>query len=208
MRKGEQQRGFVRIGGIGEGGGAAFVGQKQEAREVVFVGLDAAAEDFEPVEFRCVGAADGGRSCEAALGDLPGAAGGVVAFDDLHRRMGFEEVAALHQGDRVGVNLADLAERLSGQCGQHMRDAEFLFADDPCAALLQQFVVGEQTACDGVLDGRDAQQGGVCRHPGEQLVETQAGEDTDLPVVEVAACCRFVVASCDALYCDLFHSLV
>ena len=106
------------------------------------------------------------------------------------------------------ADLADLAERLSGQCGQHVRDAEFLLADDPCMALLQQFVVGEQAARDGVLDGRDAQQRGVRRHPGEQLVETQAGEDADLPVVEVAARCRFVIASCDALYCDLFHSLV
>ena len=61
-------------------------------------------------------------------------------------------------------------------------------------------------SADGVLDGRDALQRRVRRHPGEQFVEAQAGEDADLPVVEVTARCRFVIASCDALYCDLFHS--
>ena len=122
--------------------------------------------------------------------------------------MRLEKVAALHQRDRVRMDLADLADRLPGQRRQHVRNAEFLFADDPCAALLQQFVVGEQAARDGVLDGRDAQQRGVRRHPGEQLVEAQAGDDADLPFVEVVACCRFVKAACDALYCDLFHSLV
>ena len=47
MRKGEEQRGFVGVGGIGEFRGAALVGEKEEACEVVFVGLDAPPEDFE-----------------------------------------------------------------------------------------------------------------------------------------------------------------
>ena len=53
---------------------------------------------------------------------------------------------------------------------------------------------------------RDAQQRRIGGHPGEQLVETQAGQHLYFPVCEIAARRRFVIASCDALYCDLFHN--
>ena len=67
----------------------------------MFVGFDAPLEDFEAVEAGCVGAADGRRVCEMPFGDFPRTACGVVAFDDFHAGAGFQEVAALHQGDRV-----------------------------------------------------------------------------------------------------------
>ena len=92
------------------------------------------------------------------------------------------------------------------ECDPKTADAEFLFADDPGAALLQELVVGQQAAGDGVFDGRDAQQRRIGGHPGEQLVETQAGQHLYFPVCEIAARRRFVIASCDALYCDLFHN--
>ena len=140
----------------------------------MFVGLDAPPEDFESVETGCVGAADGRRACEASLGDFARAACGVVPFDDLHAGEGFQEIAALHQGDRVRADFGDVVGRLPGESRQDVRDAEFLFADDPGA--------------------------------GEQLVETQAGQHLYFPVCEIVARRRFVIASCDALYCDLFHN--
>lgn len=179
---------------------------RRKACEVVFVGLDAPPEDFESVETGCVGAADGRRACEASLGDFARAACGVVPFDDLHAGEGFQEIAALHQGDRVRADFGDVVGRLPGEGRQDVRDAEFLFADDPGAALLQELVVGQQAAGDGVFDGRDAQQRRIGGHPGEQLVETQAGQHLYFPVCEIAARRRFVIASCDALYCDLFHN--
>ena len=70
------------------------------------------------------------------------------------------------------ADFGDVVGRLPGEGRQDVRDAEFLFADDPGAALLQEFVVGQQAAGDGVFDGRDAQQRRIGGHPGEQLVET------------------------------------
>ena len=206
MRKGEEQRGFVGVGRIGEFRGAAFVGEQKEACEVVLVGFDAPPEDFESVEAGGVGAADGRRACEASFGDFARAACGVVPLDDLHAGAGFQEIAALHQGDRVRADFRDVVGRLPGESRQDVRDAEFLFADDPGVALLQEFVVGQQAAGDGVFDGRDAQQRRIGGHTGEQLVETQAGQHLYFPVCEVAARRRFVIASRDALYCDLFHN--
>ena len=105
-----------------------------------------------------------------------------------------------------------MSGRLPGEGRQDVRDAEFLFAKRQYKTLTgreQQsdvLVVGQQAAGDGVFDGRDAQQRRIGGHPGEQLVETQAGQHLYFPVCEIAARRRFVIASCDALYCDLFHN--
>lgn len=115
MGQSEEQRGLVGPLGVGELCGAAFVGQQQEAREVVAVGLDAALEDPEPVALGSIGSADGGRAGKSLPGDLPGAPGRVVALDDLHLRMDLQEIAALHQGDRMRMYLADLLDPLPGQ---------------------------------------------------------------------------------------------
>ena len=64
----EYQRRFVGAGRIGELRRAAAVGQYQKTGEVVLVGLDAAFEDFESVEFRGFGAADGRRAGEPLAG--------------------------------------------------------------------------------------------------------------------------------------------
>ena len=205
MGKGEEQRCLVDAFRFGKGFGAAFVGEQQEAGEVVFRGLDLPFEYLQSVQFGRVGAADGRRAAQAAFGDFAGAASRVVPLDDLQRRMGFQEVAALHQGDRMRAHLTHGVEPLSGQRRGDVRNAEFLLADDPRAALPQQFVVGKQTARDGVLDGGDAQQRGVAGHPGEQFAETPAGDDLYRLVPEITARRRFVETSCDALYRYSFH---
>lgn len=105
----------------------------------------------------------------------------------------------------MGMYFSDFGEGLSGECGDDVRDAEFLFADDPGPAALEEFVVGEQASGDGVLDGGDSQQGGVCGHAAEEDVETRTGEYADLSIGEVAPGGGFVIASCDALYGDLLH---
>ena len=201
----EDERGLVRAGGIVELRGARFVGQDQEAGEVVLVGLDAASEDFETVHLRGVGPADGGRSREVFFGDFPGASGGVVAFDDFQGRAAFEELAALHQRNGVRMNFADFVECLPGERCDDVGDAEFLLADDAGAAALQEFVVGEQASGDGVLDGGDSQQFGIFGHAGEERIETRTGQHVEIPVGEIAPCSGFVVASGDALYGDSIH---
>lgn len=66
-------------------------------------------------------------------------------------------------------------------------------------------MVGKQASGDGIFDGGNSQQGGVCGHPVEEEIETRTGKHFDLTVGEVASGGGFVIASCDALYGDLLH---
>lgn len=108
----------------------------------------------------------------------------------------------------VRVDLVQAVEALSREGCRDVRDAELLLADDLRAAAPQQFVVREQAARNGVLDGRNAQQRQIFGHAAEELVEAPAGDDLQLLAREVAAGGRFVEASCNALYGDSFHGVV
>ena len=185
MGQREYQRRFVGAGRIGELRRAAAVGQYQKTGEVVLVGLDAAFEDFESVEFRGFGAADGRRAGEPLAG----------------------EFAALHQGDRVRMHLADVCDPLSRKRRQHVRDAELVLADDRQRAAAQQFVVGQQASGDGVFDGRHPQQLGVGCHAGELLVETHAGQHLDLFAGETSVRRGLVETTRYPLYRYPFHLL-
>ena len=207
MGQREYQRRFVGAGRIGEFRRAAAVGQYQKTGEVVLVGLDAAFEDFESVEFRGFGAADGRRAGEPLAGDFAGASRRVVALDDFHRGPGLEVFAALHQGDRVRMHLADVCDPLSRKRRQHVRDAELVFADDRQRAAAQQFVVGQQASGNGVLDGRHSQQLRVGRHAGELLVETHAGQHLDLFAGETSVRRGLVETTRYPLYRYPFHLL-
>lgn len=202
----EDQRRLVGVRRVGKLPGPGVVGQQQEAREVVLVGFDAALEDFEPVHLGSLGSADRRGARQAFFGNLPGAVGGVGPLDDLQPGPRLEKLPALHQGDGVRVHFADLVERLPGQRGDDVRDAQLLLSHDAGVALLEQFVVGQQAPGDGVLDGGDAQQAAVLRHAVEEFVEAHAGNGFDLAVGEISACGGFVVASGDALDGDSFHS--
>jgi hypothetical protein len=197
----EYQRRLVGAGRIGELRRAAAVGQYQKTGEVVLVGLDAAFEDFESVEFRSFGAA------EPLAGDFAGASRRVVALDDFHRGPGLEVFAALHQGDRVRMHLADVRDPLSRKRRQHVRDAELVLADDRQRAAAQQFVVRQQASGDGVFDGRHPQQLRVGRHAGELLVETHAGQHFDLFAGETSVRRRLVETTRYPLYRYPFHLL-
>ena len=131
----------------------------------------------------------------------------VVALDDFHRGPGLEVFAALHQGDRVRVYLADVGDLLSRKRRQHVRDAELVLADDRQRAAAQQFVVRQQASGDGVFDGRHPQQLRVGRHAGELLVETHAGQHFDLFAGETSVRRRLVETTRYPLYRYPFHLL-
>ena len=205
MRQAEYERRLVGAGGTRVAVGVVAVGQQQEAREVAFVGLDTLFENLQSVAFGRQPAADGGVSRETAFGDLGGAARRIVPLDGFELRVGFEEFAALHQGDRVGVDFAQLVEPLAGKGRQHVRDAQFAFADDLRFAAAQQFVILQQTAGDGIFDGDDAQQRSFVPHPFELRLERPAGDDLDRLVAEIAPCGLFVETPRLALNGNLFH---
>ena len=118
----------------------------------------------------------------------------------------FEEFAALHQGDGMGVYFSDFVEGLSGECGDDVRDAEFLFADDPGPAALEEFVVGEQASGDGCSRWRRFPAGaGSSDMRLKGCRNSNRGVRADLSVGGGEPGGGFVIASCDALYGDLLH---
>ena len=129
----------------------------------------------------------------------------VVPFDGLELRVRLEEFAALHQRNRVGVDLAQRVQPLAGECRQHMRNAQLAFADDLQFAASQQFVILQQAAGDGVFDGDDAQQRSFVLHSVEERVERRTGDDFDGFVTEIASCGLFVETTRFALNGYLFH---
>ena len=144
---------------------------------------------------------------EPLAGDFAGASRRVVALDDFHRGPGLEVFAALHQGDRVRMHLADVCDPLSRKRRQHVRDAELVLADDRQRAAAQQFVVRQQASGNGVLDGRHPQQLRVGCHAGELLVETHAGQHLDLFAGETSVRRGLVETTRYPLYRYPFHLL-
>ena len=117
----------------------------------MLVGLDALLQHLHAIAFGGCFGADGGVAFQVLLLDDFGTQGGVLAFHDLDAGMSAEELAALHQGDGVGVDFGDVVPIFIGQADKAVRDAQFVFAYNLCAALTQQFVVVQQAAGNGVF---------------------------------------------------------
>ena len=109
----------------------------QKAGEVVFVGFDTFLQHLHAVTFGGGFGTNGGMSSQVFFPDDFRTESGVLAFHYLDAGMLFEELTALHQGDGVGVYFRDVVPILVGQANKAMRDAQFVFAYNLCAALAQ-----------------------------------------------------------------------
>ena len=99
------------------------------------------------------------------------------------------------------VHLLYVGPVVIGQAHDAVADAQLVFAHDGHAAVAQQFVVVEQAAGDGVLDGNDSHCVVVVVEAGEDLLEGVAADEFHLFVLEVAVGGDVVEAALDALYC-------
>ena len=69
----------------------------------------------------------------------------------------------------MGIDLLDVGPVFARQAHDAVFDVQFVFADDGGTALPQQFIVVEQTARNGVLDGHQCQAVVVFFHGGKEV---------------------------------------
>ena len=66
-----------------------------------------------------------------------------------------QKITTLHKGNRVGVHFRDIVLIFVRQTDEAMGDAQLVLSHYLYATLFQQFVIVQQTACDGVLYGAE-----------------------------------------------------
>ena len=114
--------------------------------------------------------------------------------------MVFQELAALHQGNRVRVHFRDVLPRVLWQTHDAVRDSQFMFTHNLHATLAHQFVVVEQRACDGVFNRHHANHVRVLLHRLKHLLERVAADQFDVLVLEITVAGYIVVTSHLSLY--------
>ena len=161
------------------------VGDGEEAGEVPLVRLDALGQNLHAVDLGGVLATDGGVSLQLVLGNPLGAACRVFLLDHFGVRDGVEELGALHQGNRVGINFFDVCQLRPRQGYERMRDAQLVFPDDLEAALANQLVVLQEASGDGVLDCHQSENRGVALDGGDYVAKRIARERLYLVAFEI-----------------------
>ena len=199
--QGEDEACLVDVPCASHGGRFLRMGEDEEAREVMLVRLDAFLQDLHAVDVGGVAVADGGVSVPPFAADVSCGACGVSNFYNLEVRMQREKFAALHESDRMGVDLRQVFPTLPWQTHDAVADAELVFAHDGHAALAQQFVVVEQASCDGVLYCHESQHVWACLEPCKHLLEGVAADQFHLLALEEAMSGNVVETALDALYC-------
>ena len=175
MSEGEEERSLVRACGVEELRGAVYVGENQEPGEVVFVGFDAALEDFEAVEFRASApqmAAVAVRRFSAISRALPAVSSRSTTFkagrllrNSPHcmSAMGWEWTSRISSRDCPGS--AAMTCEMRSFCSPTIR----------ARLRWRSSWLGSRLPAMGIFDGGNSQQGGVCGHPVEEEIETRTG---------------------------------
>ena len=208
MGKCEDEAGFVDWSGVSDGRSFLGLSEDEEAREVVFVSLDALLQHFHSVDVGSVSMADGSVSVSALPADVGCGPCCIVRFDYLEFRMSVEELPALHEGNGMGVHLFEVFPTFIWQTHNAVLDAELVFADNRHAALSQQLVVVEQASGYRVLNRHESQQVFLRFESCEHLFESVAADQFHLLALEEAMGGYVVETAFDALYCYPFHPVV
>ena len=129
------------------------IGNYQKTGEVVFVRFNAFLKNFHAVTFGCCFGADSGMAFQTFILDDFRAAGSIFTFHYFQLWVLIQKFATLHQGDRVGVDFSQVFPTLIRETDEAVRDTQFVFTDDLCAALSQQLIVVQQASRNCILDG-------------------------------------------------------
>ena len=190
------------------GFGLPWIGQYEEAREVVLVVLNAPRQDFQAVDAGRIGVAHGGVPAQLLSGYLFRRAGRVVGFHELHPALFRQEAAALGKGHGVGVYFAYVVGRVFGQAHQAMLYVQLVLTHDAHAALAQKLVVVEQAAGDGVFNRHHTEAGAVDAHLPEHVLERIAAHEPELLSFEILMGGNVVERTANALDGYLFHAVL
>ena len=185
MRQREHERRLVGLVDGTEEIGLPWVAFHEETREVVLVVLDVVFQNLHAVHLSCLSMADGCDAPQLMFVYILGGSGGILGFHGFQRGMVAQVLAALHQGDGVGVDFGDGVPVVIGQTADAMRDVQLVLTYDGGARVAQQFIVVEQAAGNSVFNGGHADAGGVALDILEHLFEGGAADELYLLALEI-----------------------
>jgi len=116
----------------------------------------------------------------------------IGGIDQFNVGILFEEGPALQNGHRMGVDLSEIFEPLSGQGQQVLRNTQVDLSNNGQRCLLQQGVVGQDAAGHRVLYRSDSVVGLLLGETPKQLVKGAAGQNSYLVVIEIELGCNLV----------------
>ena len=172
---------------------------------VVRIVVDAFLQHLHAVHVGGVRRADGCPSPHLVLGDVGCRACGIFCLHRLEVGMVGQELAALHEGYRMGVNLLQGAPVVFWQTADAVLYVELVLAYHGGSALPEQFVIVEQTARNGVFNGADAYHGRVALDIFEHLFEGSTTDDFYLFALEILVGGNVVERSQLSLNCYSLH---
>lgn len=152
--------------------------------------------------------ADGGMSAQAFAADGLGGPGGIFGLHHLEAGMSRKEVAALHQGDRMGVDLRKRIPVVVGQAHDAVFDVQLVLSDDGHSAFTQQLIVVKQASGYGVLDGHQPEAGIVGTHGFNHALEGGTAHRFHLFFAKVLMGGDVVKRAFDALNCYLHNGIL
>ena len=172
---------------------------------VVRIVVDVFLQHLHAVHVGGVRRADGCPSPHLVVGDVGCRACGIFCLHRLEVGMVGQELAALHEGYRMGVNLLQGAPVVFWQTADAVLYMELVLAYHGGSALSEQFVIVEQTARNGVFNGADAYHGRVALDVFEHLFEGSTTDDFNLFALEILVGGNVVERSQLSLNCYSLH---
>ena len=181
------------------------IADHEESGVVVRIVVDVFLQHLHTVHVGSVRRADGCPSPYLVLGDVGCRACGIFCLHRLEVGMVGQELAALHEGYRMGVNLLQGAPVVFWQTADAVLYVELVLAYHGGSALPEQFVIVEQTARNGVFNGADAYHGRVALDVFEHLFEGSTTDDFNLFALEILVGGNVVERSQLSLNCYSLH---
>lgn len=95
-----------------------------------------------------------------------------------------QEIPALCQCHRVGVDFGQCAPVFSGQAHDAVADAQFVFSDNRCPAVSEQLVIVKEASGNRVFNGNHSDDAAVFPKGVEHVFERVAANQFDFLVLE------------------------
>ena len=177
----------------------------EETGEVVLVVLDMVFQNLQAVETCRLSMTDSCPPVLLTVGNLLGRTCRVLRLNVLHVRMLLQELAALHEGNRMRMHFGDGVPVVVRQTTDAMGDVQLMLADNGRTAVAQQLVVMQQRAGNGILNGGQSYHRRVLAHAVEHLLEGGATDELYLLTLEIEVCRNVVERPYQSLYRYSLH---
>ena len=172
----------------------------------MFVVFDAVLQNLHPIHLCCRRIANCCLSMKTVLGDMLCCSCGVLSFDGFHLRVLCQELAALHESYRVGVDFGYRVPVVIRKTTDAVLYVKLVLTDNRRARHAKQLIVVEQAPRNSVLYSEHRYYRGVVLDTAEYILEGVAADKLQLFSGEVLMSSYVVETAKFSLYCYSFHT--